>query len=69
MKKILDKHSVAKVYLFLDDFSELAKDSQKLIVDSLIAPIISSYNDVFVIKLAAYPYRIYLGNIDSSKIV
>ncbi len=69
MKKTLDKHSVAKVYLFLDDFSELAKDSQKLIVDSLIAPIISSYNDVFVIKLAAYPYRIYLGNIDSSKIV
>ena len=24
---------------------------------------------MFVIKLAAYPYRIYLGNIDSSKIV
>lgn len=69
MKKILDKHSVKKVYLFLDDFSELTKDSQKLIVDSLIAPIISSYNDMFVIKLAAYPYRIYLGNIDSSKIV
>ena len=69
MKKILDKHSVTKVYLFLDDFSELTKDSQKLIVDSLIAPIISSYNDIFVIKLAAYPYRIYLGNIDSSKIV
>lgn len=69
MKKILNKHSVTKVYLFLDDFSELSKESQKLIIDSLIAPIISSYNDMFVIKLAAYPYRIYLGNIDSSKIV
>lgn len=69
MKKILDRHSIKKVYLFLDDFSELTKDSQKLIVDSLIAPIISSYNEMFVIKLAAYPYRIYLGNIDSSKIV
>lgn len=69
MKKILKKHSFQKVYLFLDDFSELTKDSQKLIIDSLIAPIISSYNDMFIIKLAAYPYRIYLGNIDSSKIV
>lgn len=69
MKKILRKHSIGKVYLFLDDFSELDYDSQKLMIDSLIAPIISSYNDTFIIKLAAYPYRIYLGNIDSSKIV
>lgn len=69
MKKILEKNSIRKVYLFLDDFSELDYTSQKLIIDSLIAPIISSYNDTFVVKLAAYPYRIYLGNIDSSKIV
>jgi hypothetical protein len=30
---------------------------------------VASYNDIFTIKLAAYPYRIYLGNIDSSKII
>ncbi len=69
MKKILSKHSVSKVYLFLDDFSELDLEAQRIIIDSLISPIISSYNDVFVVKLAAYPYRIYLGNIDSSKIL
>ncbi len=69
MKEILHKHSIKKVYLFLDDFSELDCNSQKLIIDSLIAPIISSYNDTFIVKLAAYPYRIYLGNIDSSKII
>ncbi|NLM19317.1 MAG: hypothetical protein GX217_04755 [Clostridiaceae bacterium] len=69
LKQILQKHSIIKVYLFLDDFSELSKESQTLMVDSLIAPIIASYNDMFVIKLAAYPYRIYLGKIDSSKIV
>ena len=69
MRRILSRHSIDKVYLFLDDFSELSKDSQRLIIDSLIAPIISSYNDTFIVKLAAYPYRIYLGNIDSSKIV
>lgn len=69
MKKILVKHSIKKIYLFLDDFSELDYNSQKLMIDSLIAPIISSYNDTFIVKLAAYPYRFYLGNIDSSKIV
>lgn len=66
---ILRKQNISKVYLFLDDFSELEKDAQQLIVDSLMAPIISSYNDYFVVKLAAYPYRIYLGNIDSNKII
>lgn len=69
LKEILSKHHINKVYLFLDDFSELNFENQKLIIDSLISPIITSYNDMFVIKLAAYPYRIYLGNIDSSKIV
>lgn len=69
LKEILSKHHINKVYLFLDDFSELNLNHQKLVIDSLISPIITSYNDMFVIKLAAYPYRIYLGNIDSSKIV
>ncbi len=69
IKKILVKHKITKVYLLLDDFSELTYDSQKMIIDSLIAPIITSYNDTFVIKLAAYPYRIYMGTIDSTKII
>lgn len=69
LTEILEKQNINKVYLFLDDFSELEKDAQQLIVDSLMAPIISSYNDYFVVKLAAYPYRMYLGNIDSNKII
>ncbi len=69
LKNILMHHNITKVYLFLDDFSELNYENQKLIIDSLISPIITSYNDMFVVKLAAYPYRIYLGNIDSSKIL
>lgn len=69
IKKILKKYKITKIYLLLDDFSELTYDSQKMIIDSLIAPIITSYNDYFVIKLAAYPYRIYLGTIDSTKII
>ncbi|MCC0762732.1 hypothetical protein IR151_06945 [Clostridioides sp. ES-S-0006-03] len=69
IKEILKKNGINKVYLFLDDFSELNKDRQKVIVDSLISPIIASYNDYFNVKIAAYPGRIYVGNSDSTKLI
>jgi hypothetical protein len=69
IKEILISYGIIKIYLFLDDFSELNKDKQKVIVDSLIAPIIASYNDYFKIKIAAYPGRIYIGTSDATKIV
>ena len=69
IKALLEKRGIKYVYLFLDDFSELNLDKQKIVVDSLVAPIISSYNTFFKVKIAAYPSRIYLGNIDSSKLL
>lgn len=66
---LLEKHGISCIYLFLDDFSELSYDKQKMVIDSLVAPIISSYNTFFKVKIAAYPSRIYLGNIDSSKLL
>ncbi|WML40752.1 hypothetical protein RCG19_03410 [Neobacillus sp. OS1-2] len=68
IKEIANKRGISKIYLFLDDFSELNMDSQKVVIDSLIAPIISSYNETYKVKLAAYPSRIYTGNIDSTKL-
>ena len=68
IQNLLSKNKIYKVYLFLDDFSELNENNQKLVVDSLIAPIISSYNQIFKVKIAGYPSRTYLGNIDSSKL-
>lgn len=69
IKALLEKHGIKYVYLFLDDFSELNLDKQKIVIDSLVSPIISSYNTFFKVKIAAYPSRIYLGNIDSSKLL
>lgn len=66
--RILEKYKIRNVFLFLDDFSELSMESQKVVIDSLVAPIISSYNDYFKIKIAAYPGRIYTGNIDMTKL-
>jgi hypothetical protein len=69
LKVILNRNGIKKVFLFLDDFSELNEESQKVVVDSLIAPIIASYNDTFKIKIAAYPGRVYMGITDATKIV
>lgn len=68
IKEICNNYGITRIYLFLDDFSELSRESQQVVVDSLISPIISSYNDTFKVKLAGYPSRIYTGNIDSTKI-
>ncbi|PFB01856.1 hypothetical protein CN383_11155 [Priestia megaterium] len=69
IQKILKRNNIYKVYLFLDDFSELNEESQRAVIDSLIAPIISSYNETFKVKIAAYPGRVSLGNADATKIV
>ncbi len=69
IRTLLEKHGIKYIYLFLDDFSELGYDKQKIVIDSLVAPIISSYNTFFKVKIAAYPSRVYLGNIDSSKLL
>lgn len=65
--EIIDDEKPRTIYLLIDDFSELDEKSQQVVVDSLIAPIISSYNTKFKVKIAAYPGRVYLGSIDSTK--
>lgn len=66
--RLLEEKKIIKIYLLLDDFSELDKSSQEMVVDSLISPIISSYNKNFVVKIAAYPGRVYRGNMDATKL-
>lgn len=69
IQRILKRNNIYKVYLFLDDFSELNEESQRAVIDSLIAPILSSYNETFKVKIAAYPGRVSLGSADATKIV
>lgn len=69
LKNITSTLGKTSIILFLDDFSELDKSDQKLITDNIIAPIISGYNDFYKIKLATYPGRFHLGNIDATKVI
>jgi Cdc6-like AAA superfamily ATPase len=67
IQKLLHSIGMKNLYIFLDDFSELPNDAMHLVVDSLISPL-SRWSEFIKFKIAAYPGRLYLGALDSTKI-
>ncbi|MBL3595718.1 helix-turn-helix transcriptional regulator [Rhodovulum sulfidophilum] len=67
LRKILSSIGMRKLYIFLDDFSELPPDAMSTVVDGLISPL-SRWSDFIKFKIAAYPGRIYIGDLDKTKI-
>lgn len=65
IKKIL---KIDHLYIFLDDFSEIDEDAQKLFMDWFIAPLNNLSEDFVKFKIAVYPHRFYYGKLDNSKI-
>jgi DNA-binding MarR family transcriptional regulator len=68
LKSILEKAKIRNLYILLDDFSELPDDAMQIVVDVLLTPL-NNWSDEFIkFKIAAYPGRIYFGQIDKSKV-
>jgi hypothetical protein len=67
LKGVLDSVRIKYLYVFLDDFSELPEEAMRVLVDSLVSPMVR-WSDFIKFKIAAYPGRIYLGSIDNTKI-
>lgn len=59
---------IRKLYIFIDDFSELPEEAMHVFVDTVLAPLNNWSNELIKFKIAAYPGRIYLGKIDPTKI-
>ncbi len=68
LKALLEACSIAHLYIFLDDFSELPLPAMEVVVDCLLAPLNNWSNELIKFKVAAYPGRIYYGSIDKTKI-
>lgn len=68
IKKLLQKIGIKYVFICLDDFSEIQKGAMKVFVDTIIAPLNNWSDEFFKFKIAAYPNRVYLGEIDPQKI-
>jgi DNA-binding transcriptional ArsR family regulator len=68
LKGVLDTAGVRRLYIFVDDFSELPEEAMRVVVDSLLAPLNNWSDELIKFKVAAYPGRIYYGQIDKTKI-
>ncbi len=68
LRDLLQKISIRHLYIFIDDFSELPEDAMAIVVDTLLAPLNNWSEELVKFKIAAYPGRIYYGQIDVTKI-
>lgn len=64
---ILKILKVKKLVIFLDDFSEVDEKTIKNFVDVVLAPL-NNWGEFICFKVAAYPNRIYFGDIDKGKV-
>lgn len=68
IKEILSILEIKSLYILLDDFSEIDDDAMKTFMDVVIAPL-NNWSDEFIkFKIAAYPNRVYYGQIDKGKV-
>jgi DNA-binding MarR family transcriptional regulator len=65
---ILSGLGINRLYIFIDDFSELPQDAMGIFVDSILAPLNNWSHELIKFKIAAYPGRVYYGQIDKTKI-
>lgn len=68
LSEILEGFGIKRLYVFIDDFSELPEDAMSIFVDSILAPLNNWSQELIKFKIAAYPGRIYYGQIDKTKI-
>lgn len=68
IRELLKKIGINHVFICLDDFSEIDYEAMKIFVDVIIGPLNNLSDEFFKFKIAAYPSRIYLGDIDPQKI-
>nr|WP_309758936.1 hypothetical protein [Flavobacterium sp.] len=66
--KIKDILKIDHLYIFLDDYSEIDEQAQKVFMDWFIAPLDNLSDDFVKFKIAAYPNRFYYGRLDNAKI-
>lgn len=55
------------LYIYLDDYSEIDEEAQKLFMDWFIAPLNNLADNFIKFKVATYPKRFYYGKLDNQK--
>lgn len=68
LRGVLAQIGIKRLYILVDDFSELPPDAMHIFVSNIMSPLNNASNEMVKFKIAAYPGRIQLGDIDRTKI-
>ncbi|GAA0107880.1 hypothetical protein [Clostridium tertium] len=65
--KIRNILNLKYLYIYLDDYSEIDEEAQKLFMDWFIAPLDNLADNFIKFKIATYPKRFYYSKLDNQK--
>lgn len=68
IKKVLQELSMKRLYLILDDYSEIDQDSLRMFCDLIVNTLNNTSDNYIKLKISAYPGRVELGELDRQKI-
>lgn len=67
LKSLLKIIKRSKLYIFIDDFSEISQSDMELFYQTILNPIYNTAKDEIILKIAAYPGRITYGDLEPGK--
>ena len=68
IKKVLQELSMKRLYLILDDYSEIDQVSLRMFCDLIVNTLNNTSDNYIKLKISAYPGRVELGELDRQKI-
>lgn len=68
IKNVLEEMEYKRLYLILDDYSEIDQTALRLFCDLIVNMLNNNSDDFIKLKISAYPGRVELGELDRQKI-
>lgn len=68
IKEIIQGLSMKRLFLILDDYSEIEKNSLSMFCDLIVNTLNNTSDNFIKLKISAYPGRVELGELDRQKI-
>lgn len=68
IKDVLQELSMKRLFIILDDYSEIEKDSLSMFCDLIVNALNNASDNYIKFKISAYPGRVELGELDRQKI-
>lgn len=68
IKSILEEMKLKRLFIILDDYSEIDQNALRMFCDLIVNPLNNNSDNFIKLKISAYPGRVELGELDRQKI-